>query len=164
MYNLSRFEKKYGDKIEVRRAIVADAQSIMEAQYIAFPNDPTNQSVEEIQNHIEDEQHGIFTGFFDGEFAGYAATHSKRFRPWTNGNSLVVIDKHASKGIGAFLLREAIVTCPKLAIRIFVEKKNGRAIRLYKKFGFFRIQQIANHYENGDDAFVMVKLTFGFSN
>lgn len=160
MYNLGRFEEKYGNKIEIRPANINDCEKILEWQNKAFPDDPSNLGLADIRNFIGNEEHAFIVGWFEDEFAGYVATQSKKFRPWMNGNSLVVVDQHAGKGMGAFLLRAAIVSCKKNIIRIFVEKNNFRAIRLYKKFGFFCIQRISQHYENGDDALVMVKWTF----
>lgn len=159
MYNLVRFEEKFGDKINIRIAEVGDSERIYERQITAFPADPTNLSAEEIRAYIRNDEHTFIVGFFDGKFAGYVATHSRKFRPWMNGNSLVVANEFAGMGMGAFLLREAIISCRKFMIRIFVEKNNFRAIRLYKKFGFFCIQQKSKHYENGDDALVMVRWT-----
>lgn len=160
MYDLARFEEKFGSKIDIRLANVADSENIFKGQNIAFPSDPTNLSVKEIRNFIGAKEHTLIVGFFENAFAGYVATHSKKYCPWTNGNSLVVVDEYAGKGMGAFLLREAIISCRKLVIRIYVEKNNLRAIRLYKKFGFFCVQKIPQHYENGDDALVMVKWAF----
>lgn len=163
MYNLEKFEKKFGNKIDIRIANLGDAENIFEGQNKAFPFDPTNLNVDEIRDFICNDEHTIIVGFFDGVFAGYVATHSKKYYPWMNGNSLVVADVYAGKGMGAFLLREAIISCRKLVIRIFVEKNNSRAICLYEKFGFFCIQKITRHYENGDDALVMVKWAFHVS-
>ncbi|MBL1422228.1 MAG: GNAT family N-acetyltransferase [Alphaproteobacteria bacterium] len=164
MYQLGRFEERFGSRINIRVANVDDSEDIFASQNIAFPADPTNLTVGEIRDFIGHEEHTFIVGFFEDKFAGYVATHSKKYYPWTNGNSLVVADEYAGKGIGAFLLRDAIISCRKLVIRIFVEKNNFRAIRLYKKFGFFCVQKIPRHYENGDDALVMLKWTFHVNN
>ncbi|MBL1241097.1 MAG: GNAT family N-acetyltransferase [OCS116 cluster bacterium] len=160
MYNLAKFEQRFGTRIDIRVAKAEDSQNIFDSQNKAFPTDPTNLSIDKIHDFTDQKEHTFIVGFFDDEFAGYVATHSKKYYPWVNGNSLVVADAYAGRGIGAFLLREAIFSSQKLVMRIFVEKNNYRAIRLYKKFGFLCIQCIPRHYENGDDALVMIKWTF----
>ena len=160
MYNLAKFEQRFGNKIDIRPANIEDSQNIFDSQNKAFPADPTNLSIDKIRDFIGQKEHTIIVGFFDAEFAGYVATHSKKYYPWVNGNSLVVADEYAGRSMGAFLLREVIFSSQKLVMRIFVEKSNHRAIRLYKKFGFVCIQRISHHYENGDDALVMIKWTF----
>lgn len=160
MYDLSRFDKKFGKYIEIRPAISTDIDNIYQAQNIAFRDDPTNMTCEEIEHALGNKNSSILVGFFKEDFAGYVMMHNKKYRPWENGNGLVVLDLYAGKCIAAYLMRDAISNCKKPFLRLFVEKGNAGAIRIYEKFGFINIWTHKNHYENGNDALVMIKPVF----
>lgn len=155
MYDLSKYDERFGKYISISTATSADASQMFDAQIGAFPDDPANLSLEEINDAIDDSDYKFFVATYKGEFAGYFALHSKRLRPWINGNSLVVLDEYAGRAVGAYLMREGMLSTKRLFMRIFVEKMNKKALKLYDRLGFFKIGHRDNHYENGDDAVVM---------
>lgn len=159
MFNLAKYDKKFGKFIDIRIASLEDVDCLISAQNTTFPNDPTNLDVTGFKKAITDPKHTIMVGYYKGEFAGYAIMCNRRFRPWTSGDNLIILKEYFGKSIGAYLVWAAIKDSKRPFLRLFVEKKNKGAIRLYRKFGFFKMGVKKNHYENGDDALIMLKYT-----
>ncbi|NRA87766.1 MAG: GNAT family N-acetyltransferase [Rhizobiales bacterium] len=160
MYDLSKFDEKFGKYINIKLANTNDLGDIYNTQITAFPDDPANLSIDDFTNAIHDKKHTLFVATYKDEFAGYTALYQKTFSPWASGNNIIVVQKFTVKCIAPYLLRHAIKHCKRPFIRIYVEKNNKKAIQLYRKFGFFHVSTIAKHYENGDDALVMMIFTW----
>jgi [ribosomal protein S18]-alanine N-acetyltransferase len=72
---------------------------------------------------------------------------------------LIAVDpKEQSKGLGSILMSELLAKAVARQItRVFLEvsELNKKAIALYKKFGFLKIDTRKNYYKNGENAWVM---------
>lgn len=72
---------------------------------------------------------------------------------------LIAVDpKEQSKGLGSILMRELLakaVACQITEVFLEVGELNKKAIALYEKFGFLKIDIRKNYYKNGESAWVM---------
>lgn len=155
MSDLSKYDCRYGKYISINLATPKDAQQIFNAQVSAFPEDLSNLSVDEIRSATEDAEHSIYVATYKGVFSGYFALQCKKLRPWVSGNALVVLKEYSGRSVGTYLMQKGISNSKRPFMRIFVEKQNAKALRLYNRLGFFKMGQKTNHYENGDDAIIM---------
>lgn len=142
--------------LDVRAAKIEDVLNILATQNATFPKDPANLSVTEITDAIADEKQTILVAKLENQFVGYIALHDRKFRPWTNINNLIVLPCFARKGIASRMLILARRKMKRPFLRLFVEKKNKNAVSLYHKLGFVHINTKTNHYEDNDDALVMI--------
>ncbi|MBL1240977.1 MAG: GNAT family N-acetyltransferase [OCS116 cluster bacterium] len=142
--------------IEILQATYDNIIDIIETQNLAFPDDPYNLNEADFKNAIDSPNQTIWIAIYDGQYAGYVALNNKRFRPWTSLDNLIVIKQYWGKKIGKKLLAHAIKNSTRLLMRLFVEKNNLAAIKLYKTNGFTHIYTKTNHYENNDSALVMI--------
>lgn len=142
-------------KIDILKANINDINDIIEAQTSAFPDDPYNLSKLDFEIAVNSPNQKIWIAKYDKQFAGYIALNDKPFRPWTGLDNLIVIEPYWGKKIGRQLLLHAIKNSTRRYIRLFVEKNNKLAVKLYKSEGFWHIYSKANHYENNDSALVM---------
>lgn len=147
--------------VEIRDAVHADIEKLLNAQNITFPDDPSNFLQHDFELALKDRRYSIIVAEYKGEFAGYTISHDKQFRPWTSANNLIVLKEYFGNSIGSRLLNELIARSNRPYCRLFVEKKNRKAISLYKKYGFFKMGSRKDHYEDGDDALIMLMYIWG---
>ena len=159
-HSLDRYFNRFGRYIEIQKSNSADIDHILYLQSAAFPEDKYNITRNVLTDAIYSKEYCVLTARYKSHFAGYVILKNRRFRPWTSGDGLVVKKEYAGKGIGAFLIREAMKQTRRPLIRLFVERRNRGAIRLYRKFGFFKTITKIRHYENGQDALVFMALTW----
>ncbi len=94
----------------------------------------------------------------DGEIAGYADWWIM-FEQAQLAN-IAVSRKYQNKGFGKLLLEEALNDaesrgCENMTLEVRVS--NEAAIRLYEKNGFIIANKRRNYYEDGEDAWLMIK-------
>lgn len=151
-------EKKMNG-LEIVKASPNDVSDMVETQYSAFPDDPFNLDKKDFELAIDDPSQTIWIAKYDNEFAGYIALNNRKFRPWVSLDNLIVKKQYRGKKIGEKLLTHAMKHSTRRYIRLFVEKKNTKAVKLYKANNFRKIYAKANHYENGDSALVLIAKT-----
>jgi [ribosomal protein S18]-alanine N-acetyltransferase len=95
----------------------------------------------------------------DGKIAGYIIASPTRFG--ASIESLAVRTRYRGRGVGATLMKTALKVLRRhrvKAVWLMVRRKNERAIRLYRGFGFERTATVQNHYKDGSTGWRM-KLT-----
>lgn len=143
---------------ELRDAVFEDIPDMLHAQFTTFPNDPTNLDEESFRKAMSDGAHRLLVASYDSVFAGYAIVSNRPYRPWSSLDNLIVLPNFAGKGVGRCLLNEVMKPFRRRKLlRLFVERNNHRAVRMYKRNGFLHLQTRRNNYENNDDALVMYK-------
>ncbi|MCJ8324268.1 MAG: GNAT family N-acetyltransferase [Rhizobiales bacterium] len=141
--------------LDIIKASTTDIIELLAAQKSAFPDDPYNLNEADFEEAINSPSQSIWIAKHDNQFAGYIALNDKRLRPWTGLDNLIVLERFWGKKIGRKLLLHAIKNATRPIIRLFVEKNNLPAVKLYKTEGFWHLYSKANHYENNDSALVM---------
>ncbi len=74
--------------------------------------------------------------------------------------NILVLEEHRQKGIGTALLDTVFELCKAMSVNdlsLEVRVFNEGAIGFYQKHGFKIITRRKKYYDNGDDAFLMVK-------
>ncbi len=160
----------------IRPAVEADLPRVIQIESASFPT-PWPQSV--LKGHIGE------PGFLVNQWAegvvGYViagiriptlfARLEKRTRAWMGvptdleehtGHimNIAVDPNHRGKGVGSALLRAALdhlwrmeASCAELEVRT----DNTSAIRLYERYGFEISERLPRYYQNGDDAYLMIR-------
>lgn len=102
---------------------------------------------------------GFVVALDKNEIIGFAigvVTHEHKGRILLIG----VDEKYQNKGIGSKLLRGLLLTFFLKGItevELEVRVSNVRAIKFYEKRGFRKKFRLDNYYEDGEDAYIMVK-------
>ena len=93
----------------------------------------------------------------DGGMAGFAACHRNHQEGAVWVATIGVGAAYRCMGIASALLRacEAQAGLPKM--RLSVRISNEEAIRLYRKFGYYKIDLWPRYYAGGEDALVLEK-------
>lgn len=98
-----------------------------------------------------------FTAVAEGRFAGFAAAELDNKEGAMCMLTLAVSPEFRRKGIGAALLEECEKAFPDVPSFLYVDNKNGSAIRLYQRAGYEVKGIHPSYYMNGHDALVMEK-------
>ena len=148
--------------LELRSAGLGDIKDILHAQFTVFPNDPANLDEKGFERAISDRAHRLLVAYLGSSFAGYVIVSNRPYRPWSSLDNLIVLPEFSGRGVGRRLLHAALLPFQHRPIlRLFVEKNNLRAVRMYKRNGFLHLQTRKNNYENNDDALIMYKFVQG---
>lgn len=160
----------------IRPAEDADLPRVMQIESASFPT-PWPASV--LKGHVGEP--GFLVNQWLDDVVGYViagiriptlfARLEKRTRAWmgvptdleeqTGHIMNIAVDPvHRGKGVGSALLRAAMdhlrrmdASCAELEVRT----DNASAIRLYERYGFQISQRLPRYYQNGDDAYLMVR-------
>lgn len=133
---------------------------ILSLQEIHFPDDALKFHESSLTEKIQSTPCYVFIAKFQGQFAGYAILTDRPYRPWTGGDFLAVKPEFYGRGIAAYLMGHGLKVCSRPFLRIFVRPSNVGALKLYKRFNFVKVSTRRNNYPDGEDAIVMMALTF----
>ncbi|EFL89799.1 GNAT family N-acetyltransferase [Ahrensia sp. R2A130] len=108
----------------------------------------------------EDHREYLLIAEIDSRIVGHAMLRDRPMRPWTSGDSMVVVEPYRRSGVARALLFQAIASCHRPLMRIFVRPSNRSANRLYDDIGFRKVGTRTGHYPDGEDATIMMTRTF----
>ncbi len=147
------------ETIEYRRARPEDAAATLDLQRQLFPTDP---NVLVAEDFSADKTDGpiIIIAAQDTEILGFCVLRDRSKRPWTSIDFVGVAESGRGKGIGRELLACTFAAASRPVVRLFVAAQNTAARALYKRLGFMHTGTKKNHYPDGDDALVMMRLKF----
>lgn len=141
----------------IRRCIAADLACLTQAEQLCFPDDPWKED-----NYRYELNSNPYANLYmveeNGQICGYVDLWIT-FETAQIAN-IGVVPEHRRKQIGEKLLKHAISEaqlqgCETITLEVRVS--NEPAICLYEKFGFINAGRRRNYYENGEDAWLMVK-------
>lgn len=156
---MAKKEDIRGGKAVFHPAMAEDITEILMAQNMAFPDDPSNLTHDQFSALLADPTHRLVVAKVHGIFAGFIHVNNRRMRPWTSLDHLVVMPDFRHQGLAKALLKIGIKPLKgRFLIRLYVEAQNFKAQKLYKAFGFLTMQRKEAHYENNDDALIMLGL------
>jgi len=146
--------------IKIRNFSLSDLDQILEIEKKVFPKDAYSKSFFEwLYWKYPD---GFLVVKNDEKILGYIIGHPE------DGSALLIsmaIDPNfRRKGIGRKLLNTLLDHFQKKKIKeiiLHVRTKNKPAINFYEKMGFKTIEIVKNHYQNGEDAYLMEKTLGG---
>jgi ribosomal-protein-alanine N-acetyltransferase len=97
-----------------------------------------------------------------GEIVGYVVADSVPNHGVSIGHikDLAVAPEHRGEGIGRLLLARALTTLASEGVgrvKLEVRETNAAALSLYRDFGFEVHHAIPEYYDDGEDAYVMVR-------
>ena len=145
----------------IRKATKKDLESLIEMELELFPESPWPKSAFFYEMYTNPfakvyvyEEEGIIKGYLDLWITFEKAQIA----------NIGVKKAYQGKGIGQALLDEAINIANKKGcenISLEVRVGNEKAISLYEKNDFINVATRKKYYENGDDAYLMVKALGG---
>lgn len=173
---VTRVTHRAQDEAHIRPAREADLPRVMQIESASFPT-PWPPSV--LRGHVGEP--GFLVSEWLHEVVGYViagtripplfARLGKRTRAWMGvpthveertGHimNIAVDPNHRNKGLGTALLQAGLdhlyrmdAACTELEVRT----DNVAAIRFYERHDFRVTERLAHYYQNGDDAFLMVR-------
>lgn len=97
-----------------------------------------------------------------GEIVGYVVADSVPNHGVSIGHvkDLAVAPERRGEGIGRLLLSRALATLATQSVgrvKLEVRESNDAALSLYREFGFEIHHAVPGYYDNGEDAYVMVR-------
>lgn len=144
-------------KLKVRKMDVSDIRFVSEHE-----SDKQGLSYQSLsEEYLYHNLAQYFIAVVEGERIGYIGLWM--IKPNAEITTLYVLEEYRGKGYGEALLDKGLHHCLKekiVDITLEVNVHNKAAIRLYEKKGFRMVAKRKNYYQNGDDAFLMLK-TFG---
>lgn len=138
------------EKIVIRDAVIDDLPAIVDIYNSTIPGrmvtaDTTAVSIEErkpwFDSHSEKER-PLWVAEYNGDVCGWISFESFYGRPAYRSTaeiSVYINQKFRGKGIGTFLLQQAIDHCPELQIKTilaFIFSHNKPSLGLFERFGF----------------------------
>ena len=93
-----------------------------------------------------------------GRIAGYAVACAAKRN--AEISSIAVHPDYRRRGVAAALLRHTLRALSKAGVRrveLMVRTANAAAAELYRAFGFRRVRLASGYYEDGGDAYLMVR-------
>ncbi|MEF8773219.1 MAG: ribosomal protein S18-alanine N-acetyltransferase [Halobacteriales archaeon] len=141
--------------LDVRRASATDLLAVHRIERASFPNP---WPYEAFERFLED------PGFLvadDGSVVGFVVADvvANRGRPVGHVKNLAVHPDRRGEEIGTTLLSRALMVLTQAgvdSVKLEVRRSNEAARKLYEQFGFEPVHRIADYYEDGEDAVVLV--------
>jgi ribosomal protein S18 acetylase RimI-like enzyme len=93
----------------------------------------------------------------DDQMVGFIAGDVRRLEGMAWIATIAVLPEHRGQGIGAALLQACEARIPLSKVRLCVRPSNTVAIELYSRFGYVRIGEWSQYYQDGESALVMEK-------
>jgi ribosomal-protein-alanine N-acetyltransferase len=142
---------------EVRTAVRADLLSVFRIEKRSFGQPWPYAAFEGFLDSP-----GFLIAELDGSVVGYVVgdTVDAYGAPIGHIKDLAVAPDHRRAGIGRTLLSRGLVALASAGVdrvKLEVRRTNGAAQSLYAEFGFESHHVIPGYYDDGEDAFVMVK-------
>lgn len=173
---VTRVARRPQHEAHIRPAREADLPRVMQIESASFPT-PWPPSV--LRGHVGES--GFLVSEWVDEVVGYViagiriptlfARLEKRTRAWMGYSTdleeqtghimnIAVDPHHRDMGLGTALLQAGLdhlyrmdASCAELEVRT----DNAAAIRLYERHGFRVTERLPHYYQNGDDAYLMVR-------
>lgn len=141
-----------------------DLDPIVRLESEAFPRDPWPEK--EFRYELQQNPYAQLAGYVsDGVITGYCDLWIMYEQAQVA--NIAVSPSCQRKGIGASLMEWMIAKaldagCENLSLEVRVS--NLPALRLYEKYGFLQVNIRRHYYEDGEDAYLMVKPLGGLKN
>lgn len=142
---------------EIRAATPADRQAILALQERLFANDPNRLDHKRFDELVRTKPEYLLAAERNGEIAGFLLLTDRPLRPWTGCDFVGVAPSHRRRGIAKSLVAAALNTLRRPFLRLFVRPTNVAALELYRQMGFIHVSTRKASYNNGEDAFVMMR-------
>lgn len=143
-------------KFNIRRANFRDIDSIVRTEKECFTDPETERNIKDV---IENEVYDVFVAEIDGNVAAHIITQTSCGD--TDILSVAVGISHRRNGIGGELLKKVVEESGNKDVsNIFLEvrESNLAAIALYEKYGFEKVGERRNFYDNPrENALIMKK-------
>lgn len=141
----------------IRRATIDDLGILLDLENQIFPEDPwseRNFTYELCENPFAT----VYVFEYENNVVGYMDIWIT-FEQAQIAN-IGVVPLYQGKGIASFMLKHAVACaeengCENMSLE--VRRSNQAAISLYEKYGFIQVGIRRHYYEDGEDAFLMVK-------
>ena len=98
-----------------------------------------------------------FKAVCNGQMVGFVAGDVRRWEGMAWIATLGVLPEFRGRGIAAALLKACEAAISLTIIRLCVRPSNEAAIRLYERFGYHKVGEWSNYYQDGEAALVMEK-------
>lgn len=147
----------------IREAVKEDLQVIVNLENSIFPEDPWSEQNYEYELN-ENPYACIYVYEKDGNIVGYLDLWIT-FEQAQIAN-IGVISDYRNQGIATQLMNYAVERCEEQQcenMTLEVRKSNDAAISLYQKYGFIKAGTRKNYYEDGEDAYLMIRPLGGIS-
>jgi ribosomal-protein-alanine N-acetyltransferase len=146
-----------GDELAVRRAVRADLLAVFRIEKRSFPQPWPYAAFE---GFLGDP--GFLVAETDDGVAGYvvADTVPNGGRPLGHVKDIAVHPDCRGRGIGRTLLAQALGVLREARtsrVKLEVRQSNAVALDLYREFGFEVRRTLPRYYDDGEDAYVMVR-------
>ena len=143
--------------VVVREASRADLLSVFRIEKWSFPQPWPYAAFERFLG-----EPAFLVAERDGSVVGYVVADSVSNRGTEVGHvkDIAVHPEHRGEGIGSTLLTRALAVLGANGIdrvKLEVRAENDEALRLYRRFGFEPHRVVPAYYDDGEDAYVMVR-------
>ena len=142
-----------------KKAKLADLSDLLIMENLCFLTDKISRR--QFGYHINHPQNQLVIARHENIAIGYFLLFfRKKSGSLARLYSLAILPKYQGLGWGRVFMQEIIKKTELAgasALSLEVSLKNKKAQSLYENFGFEKIGQIKNYYENGDDALRQVK-------
>jgi ribosomal-protein-alanine N-acetyltransferase len=141
-----------------RNASYADHLSLCELERSVFSHDRL--SSRQIAYHLKSSKNLFLVCTANAAIVGYILIFLRSDKKYARIYSLAVAAEKRGRGIANVLVEKSIAYCQqKKVTKLFLEvsTKNSSAIALYNKHHFKVVRTILDYYENGEDAFKMMR-------
>ena len=150
-------------EIELRRATDKDLPEIQMIERVSFINPYSTF----YQRHLLKHADIYYVALYRGKIIGYiiARVEKRGLHGIDTGKighivSIAVHPDYRRIGLGKLLMHKAEKELKKLGCkRVFLEVRvtNYPAIKLYQKLGYIKLKVIPRYYQDGEDAYLMLK-------
>lgn len=141
----------------IRVATPQDANDIFRVETACFSH--TLLSLRSIRYMLRNPQSHLLVYEENRQITGYILTFCHKRSRLARHYSLAVLPEHRGKGIAAALLHHAESLCPdKAGFKLEVAVNNKTAYHIYERLGYDAKRVRKEYYEDGMDAYEMVKL------
>ncbi|MFO7927977.1 MAG: ribosomal protein S18-alanine N-acetyltransferase [Natronomonas sp.] len=143
--------------LEIRTAVRADLLSVFRIEKRSFSQPWPYAAFEGFLGTS-----GFLIAEIDGSVVGYVLGDTVDAYGASIGHikDIAVAPEHRQRGIGRTLLSRGLVALASAGVgrvKLEVRRTNEAAQSLYRKFGFESHHVIPGYYDDGEDAFVMIK-------
>ena len=141
----------------IRRCTEADLAYLTQAEQLCFPDDPWKED-----NYRYELTSNPYASLYVDEESSHIMGYVDLWITFETAQiaNIGVVPEHRRKQIGEKLMKHAISLAEQQGcetITLEVRVSNVPAICLYEKFGFINAGRRRNYYEDGEDAWLMVK-------
>ncbi|QDF28350.1 GNAT family N-acetyltransferase [Halarcobacter anaerophilus] len=132
--------------MKLSKAVRSDAKSLFKIEQEVFKNDNMALSLRSFYYHLKNSI--IYKVEVDKKTVAYILWLKRKefFRLY----SFAVLKEYRNLGLASNLLTFSFKNLEKKKMQLEVRKSNKKAVTLYTKFGFKKIKELKNYYEDED--------------